>query len=355
MCLTLIGMLHFRLDPQNVTKAYAFAAVAKAEGIDFFYFTPGKINFEAKTILGKELINGQWVEKVFPFPDVVYNAGTSSSPRSKAKSNRLKEMIPFTSHSVGGKHKLYKKILEGKKFAKHLIPFGAVTKKEIIYNYVAKYKKIILKPRSGNQGNGIFFVKKRGEKYLVIEKAKKRILTSKEFNKFVKSKILLNNYLIQQYVSCRTKSNSSYDFRIHIQKNGQGKWVLTSIYARIGPYGSIISNISNGGSAAELEAILKQEFPKSHKTIAAKLKTFGLKLGAHMDEIYALSFDELGIDVGIDKNNNFWLYEVNWRPGVPVIFYLELDVAINSLQYAVYLAEVSKNRKSIATKVKTID
>ena len=42
--MTLIGMLHHRKDPINVRKAYAFAAVAKVEGIDFFYFTPGKVD-----------------------------------------------------------------------------------------------------------------------------------------------------------------------------------------------------------------------------------------------------------------------------------------------------------------------
>lgn len=42
--MTLIGMLHHRADPNNVRKAYAYAAVAKAEGVNFFYFTPGKVN-----------------------------------------------------------------------------------------------------------------------------------------------------------------------------------------------------------------------------------------------------------------------------------------------------------------------
>lgn len=38
-----IGMLHHRKDPINVRKAYAFAAVAKVEGIDFFISLQGKL------------------------------------------------------------------------------------------------------------------------------------------------------------------------------------------------------------------------------------------------------------------------------------------------------------------------
>jgi hypothetical protein len=44
--MTLIGMLHHRRDPSKVKKAYAYAAVAKAEGITFFYFTLGKVNIK---------------------------------------------------------------------------------------------------------------------------------------------------------------------------------------------------------------------------------------------------------------------------------------------------------------------
>ena len=36
LAMTIIGMLHHRLDPTTVLKSYAFAAVAKAEGATFF-------------------------------------------------------------------------------------------------------------------------------------------------------------------------------------------------------------------------------------------------------------------------------------------------------------------------------
>ncbi|MEH7490377.1 YheC/YheD family protein, partial [Priestia megaterium] len=54
-------------------------------------------------------------------------------------------------------------------------------------------------------------------------------------------------------------------------------------------------------------------------------------------------FDELGIDVGLDKKGRLWIFEVNWRPGPPVIMNVELDVVRNTLQYAQYLAD--KNKK----------
>ena len=51
--------------------------------------------------------------------------------------------------------------------------------------------------------------------------------------------------------------------------------------------------------------------------------------------------DELGIDVGLDENNKIWIFEVNWRPGCPPAFYLELDVVKNLINYAILLAKQS--------------
>ena len=82
------------------------------------------------------------------------------------------------------------------------------------------------------------------------------------------------------------------------------------------------------------------------------LEHFSLSLANHLDEIQMVQYgeviDEIGIDVGLDENLKIWMYEVNWRPGCPPAFYLELDVVINSIQYAKYVAEnQSKINKEI--------
>ena len=51
------------------------------------------------------------------------------------------------------------------------------------------------------------------------------------------------------------------------------------------------------------------------------------------------------------KQRKLWIYEVNWRPGCPPTFYLELDVVKNTIKYAMYIA---KNQKAIQSKIKEI-
>src|SRR3954471_16697262 len=113
--MTLIGMLHHRKDPNTVIKSYAYAAVAKAEGVKFVYFTPGSVNFVNRSIKGKVYENGKWVERITVFPDVIYNAG---SPEKLAKSKeiiqKLQEDIPFTTHSIGNKWNINERLKEAK-------------------------------------------------------------------------------------------------------------------------------------------------------------------------------------------------------------------------------------------------
>ncbi len=157
---------------------------------------------------------------------------------------------------------------------------------------------------------------------------------------------------MQPYIQSITKSGQVYDFRLHVQKNGEGKWVVTTVYPRIAPNGSIIPNINNGGFTNYLDPFLEQEFKEEAYNIRRMLEHFSLALAHHLDEIQMEKFgeviDEIGIDVGLDQQQKIWMYEVNWRPGCPPAFYLELDVVINSIRYAMYLA---KNPKRVKKKM----
>ncbi|EEL70420.1 Glutathione synthase S6 modification [Bacillus mycoides] len=160
---------------------------------------------------------------------------------------------------------------------------------------------------------------------------------------FLSDKIQEKGYIVQQFISCQMKSGHVYDFRLHVQRNGEGNWVITSIFPRIGPLGSVVSNMASGGYSTYLDIFLKTEFDNDWYNIQRYLERFAVSFSNHFNSLYKdVLFDELGIDVGIDKNQKLWLFEVNWRPGVPNIFNLELDVARNLVHYARYLADKHK-------------
>ncbi|RFU62598.1 YheC/YheD family protein [Peribacillus saganii] len=347
--MTLIGMLHRRADPSKVRRAYAYSVVAKAEGVILFYFTPGMVNIVDEMINGKVYENGQWVNRTFPFPDVIYNASYPASEKAEEISNYLYEKIPFTSHSVGNKLSVYKRINEGSEFKDFLIPTFELTNAAKLSVIEKHYSNFILKPVSGHQGSGILFVEKESyRRYRVKEKGKAVTLEKEEFMDLVSRKIKKQEYLVQPYFTFKMKSGQVYDIRLHVQKNGEGKWVITALYPRVGAFGLLTSNMSSGGYTCFPDVFLKGEFGDFWYDMKRTLAAFAISFSTHFDTLYDdVNFDELGIDVGIDKDQKLWLIEVNWRPGPPIIFNCELDVAKNTIHYAKYLAEQAKKKKSL--------
>ncbi|MFJ5771903.1 YheC/YheD family protein [Psychrobacillus sp. NPDC093180] len=355
--MTTIGMLHHRKDPKSVIKSYAYAAVAKAEGVNFFYFSPGVVNFVNRSIRGQVYENGSWKEKIMPFPDVIYNAG---SPEKLAKSkeiiDKLKSEIPFTTNSIGNKWNITERLMEAKEFASYLIPSEVVKNVENFYKFISSFHKVVLKPIDGRKGKGIFFISEIEKGYEVRKDSDNVFYTREQLNVFLEDKLSSGTFIVQPYIQSVNKSGQVYDFRLHVQKNGEGKWVITTIYPRVAPNGSIIPNINNGGFTNYLDPFLLQEFKEEAFDIRRMLEHFSLSLANHLDEIQMVKYgeviDEIGIDVGLDENLKIWIYEVNWRPGCPPAFYLELDVVIHSIQYAKFIAENQSKIKKEISKVK---
>jgi len=352
MDLILIGMLHHRKDPRSVQKSYAYAVVAKAEGAELLYFSPKSVNFNEKKIKGYMYIDGKWQEVESNFPDVIYNTGSPEKlEKSKDILSKLKEEIPFTTNSIGNKMRVQRRLEKYGEFSKYLIPSEIIHSTNGFFSFLRQYRKIVFKPVNGHKGQGISFIESIQDKYHVLIGSESYIFSFEEMKDFVSNKLNQEIYLVQPYVNCKTKEGIAYDIRLHVQKNGEGKWVITAIYPRFGCCGSIVSNINSGGSTNYLIPFLKQEFGDEYYDVKKYLEVFSLQLAEHMDKIqqenFSESIDELGIDVALDDMKKIWIYEINWRPGCPPAFYLELDVVINTIRYAMLLAKEHENKSLI--------
>lgn len=334
-----IGMLHFRKHPQKVKKAYACAAVAKMEGIEFFYFSPGNVKFEEKMINGYIFEEGKWIQKKMVFPDVIYNPTSLKTVKGKKVYRKLKNIIPFTSHPIGNKLKVYRKIKEMAEFSNYLIPSAKIKEPQTVFNALNDYKKIVIKPLSGNNGKNVIFIERKKEQFNLIRGNKQITVDEAELSSIIETHIQEKIFLVQPFVSCKTKDGLPFDIRIHVQKNGLGEWDTTLIYPRIGPKDGIVSNVSSGGYTGKIDKFLEREYGLESYDIKKALDHFAIQFPIKFDDIYLRSLDELGIDIGIDENKKIWIYEVNWRPGYG---YRGFDAARNIIPYAAHLALQNK-------------
>jgi hypothetical protein len=333
-------MLHYRKNPTDVKKAYPYAAVAKMEGIPFYYFSFNNVDFNNMKINGWIYNHGEWVQKLMEFPTVIIN---SSNPKTEKQSEilkKLKEYAIFTSYPVGNKLKVYKKVLEGKEFSSYLIPSAKLNNPNELISFLDKHSKAVLKPLTGNQGKKVLFIEKmnESEQYKLMDGQIGKEFNQKDMEFLIDGLILEQDYLLQPFIECRTHASLTYDFRLHVQKNGRGLWEITLIYPRISGTSKLISNISSGGYRGDLEPFLTEEFGEESERIKAALENFALSFSAHFNTLYEHSFDELGIDVGIDQEQRLWIFEVNWRPGCK---HREFEVARRLIPYCKFLANVN--------------
>ena len=343
----LIGFLHQRKNPRRVVKTYAFASVAKAEGVELLYFNPKQVNFETRTISGYIYENGDWHQVESRFPDVIYNTGSPEKLANyKTIIEQLRAEIPFTTYSIGNKMSVYRRLKEAGEFNNYLIPTKVIFNTNDFFDFLNQYKKIVFKPQDGHKGQGVTYIEKTQDLYMINRSKKSEVVDYFEIKNYISRCLQEESYLAQPYIRSKTKNGITFDLRLHVQKDGSGDWVVTAIYPRFSLADSIVANINSGGATNYLIPFLKQEYPDEFFDLRRYLEVFALQLARHLDKIhiekYNETIDEIGIDVGLDDMRKIWIYEVNWRPGCPPTFYLELDVVKNTIHYAMYLANQHK-------------
>ncbi|MBP1971729.1 glutathione synthase/RimK-type ligase-like ATP-grasp enzyme [Virgibacillus natechei] len=331
------------LCPTNPRKAYTEARInalvneAERQEVNLLFFSSDDVDFDKKQVTADVFDNDEWQRVTGPFPDVINNIGSKSRMQYSRTERKLRREIPFTSFSIGNKLHLPRKLAKSGKFAELLVGFKIASDETIIHDFLNKYGTAVFKPLRGRKGENIYFVKKKGNRYSFLEHKKEQILSREKFEKWIREVILRkkNSYMVQRYIECRTKDEEPYDIRAHVQKDGEGKWQLTRIYPRIGHKKSILSNVSQGGRTEELGTLFANEFGDSSKQYESDIRKLSMDLTWHVDKLYGLALDELGLDLAIDKNGRFWLHEVNTGPQST---HHEGDRAINTIAYAEYIA-----------------
>lgn len=304
---------------RNYKKPQKFVRVlAKASSyynIELVYCHPLDVDKENHIIHGQTLYKNKWIKKDIKVPQ--YIDINSYCYKYKDIMNYLNEFsILSSARKFGSKEKVYSKLIQDGEF-RYMIPESFVVEDlSDIKNFFDKNPNIILKPIKGQKGSGIYAIKKLANQYKLYHDNRMEVLNNNELYQFIEHEILDNNYLAQSYISSTTNSDNPFDIRIRLEKNGIGKWEVTTYLVRIGSNSSVVSNISQGGSVSSLNSFLKSNYLQSWKSIRKEIEYIGNKLPYKLESIFEKEYTSLGIDLGLDKQGNIFLFEVNTAPGV---------------------------------------
>ncbi|MVP00885.1 YheC/YheD family protein [Paenibacillus lutrae] len=326
-------------------------------------FSPKDVNWQQGTVSGYLLLpEGGWVRKTVPLPDVVYNRLPSRKAEKMEsteifKQRFVKRNIPLFNWGFFDKWDVYR-LLENdpvfKFVPESVLNPTAMQIKELLENH----KFIYLKPTAGSLGIGIYRITySQGRGYFVrYRRSGKNVLL--RFNKFdglVKmlgvNRGKLNNYVIQQGIRLIEIDSCPIDFRFHMTKNGNNEWVVAAIGAKKAGKGSVTTHLRNGGQLMTAEQALKQVYGGRSESILTKMKETSIELAKAIEHNYNHPLGELGFDLGIDQNEQTWMFEANAKPGRSIFKHPGLkqqDKAslANVYDHCVYLSRFRARRDS---------
>lgn len=334
-----IGIFHSWINPREAFPKQRLQATlneGEKQHTNLYFFTSTDIDFENKQINADTFRNHTWERVTVPFPDVINNTGAGRHSQAERK---LQRIVPFTSFHVGNKFTLPRRMLQLRKFADLLVPFTVCMSEDKTYQFIENNNKAVFKALGSNRGEDIYFVTKKGSRYIMLDQKKERILSESDFKQFVEQTILAEkgSYIIQRYIHTRTKADEPYHFRSHVQKDHHGEWGITHIYPRIGSKKSNLSNISTEGRVEDFPTFLREQYGEKQGGIYEKeILDLSIDVTKQLDKLYGMTLNELGLDFAIDDTGRIWMHEANNGPQTA---YHEEKRAINFIAYAKYIAE----------------
>ncbi|SFI83087.1 YheC/YheD family endospore coat-associated protein [Thermoflavimicrobium dichotomicum] len=334
-----------------------FLTAGASEKPFIYVFTPEMIHWPTKTVTGlyyKKDAAGveQWVRHVSPLPDVVYervpNRKAESLTRVRSCLLRLKEEENCRIFNQGffDKWTIYE-LLKDEQRTKGFTPETHLAPSiETIKYMLDKYHMVYLKPSGGSLGMGILRITyhpKHGY-FCRFHQGERNVL-----HRFQSVEKLLQyyfrhqphrfkNYLVQQGIRLLKVNGRPVDFRVHMHKDSTGNWKVVGIAAKVAGSGCITTHVRTGGTVYT-DDILNHLFPEKAKNVKSSLVEAAIEIAEALEEKLSGPLGELGMDMGIDQQNQIWLFEVNSKPGRHIFHHPSLREA--GRQSAKYITEYS--------------
>ncbi|MNM56410.1 Endospore coat-associated protein YheD [compost metagenome] len=304
-------------------------------GLDVFVFTPADVDNRGQRVhaLIFDPGAGRWSRGWRPFPDMIYDR---CRIQRSARFQQLLEFrskyshLAFLNRPLRNKWTIHQTFEQKSRFRPHLPDTLLYRSSADLRRMLKENPVLYIKPINGTGGRGILRIERpkhpAGRFDMQGRRQNRQIIAPRrvsltELEAIVRRWCLGGRFLIQQGIPLRLPDGRVHDYRMLVQKNGEGKWELTGMAGRVGARRSVTSNLHGGGHAARAETLLKEWLGSGEKAaqviqIAGKL---GLDAAAFLEESFG-ALCELALDLAIDREGRIYILEVNPKPAREVFF-----------------------------------
>jgi glutathione synthase/RimK-type ligase-like ATP-grasp enzyme len=323
-----------------------FEAIHKAAyslGIGCYVFFPQNLGNTNGKLRAYSFQGKTWIESFVPFPHVVYDRIPFRSLETAPDYINFKRSIlkhtggrMFNRTGFFSKWQIYSQCKKDLPKDLLLPKTEMVVKAQSVIRRASDWEEVWLKPDAGSLGRGVYRLVKEPFGFTLESSDHSSMdqLGETELLSFLKELLSNEHYLIQQGISRAEYNRHPFDIRILVQKNGNGKFVITNQFARLAAHGQIVSNLHAGANGHPLKDLLTQ-------AERSTLRKHALACAQHLDSVLPGTIGELGLDMILDRNRRFWFLEANAKPFLKME---EADprsqkIAKRIVEFAIYLCK----------------
>ena len=301
----------------------------KKIGLDVYVFTPMDVHTSKEQIhaLVFDPQTGKWSRKWRSFPNMIYDRCRIQ------RSARFQQLLQFRSkyshltylnRPLRNKWTIHQTFSQKSRFRQHLPETVLYHSAADLLNMLKHNPVIYIKPANGTGGRGILRIEKLKNSTGMFDiqgrRQDRRIIPPRKVSlsrltSIVRQWCLGGRFLVQQGIPLRLPGGRFHDYRMLVQKNGQGKWEMTGMAGRIGAARSVTSNLHGGGHAVRAEVLLKQWLGSDEKAdkVMRTAEKLGLEAAAYLENSFS-ALCELALDLAIDREGKIFVLEVNPKP-----------------------------------------
>lgn len=353
-----LGIMALYLNGKKLEEVDYFRKLTiqgKKLEMNVIVFTPEDLHPTKKAVaaLQYDPLKAKWTRSWKAIPDLIYDRCRYQKNYRFPLLREFRAAYPqltYLNRPIAHKWNIHQLLYKDRSIRAFLPETVQYHKPSDLIPFLQKYTFVYMKPSDGTGGRGILCIRRLANgKYLIQgrDRSRRIIIPRKMRAEQIAASFhswgFKDHYLIQQGIPLALPDGRVHDYRLLIQKNGQGKWEVTGCAGRIGPLRSITSNLHGGGKAMPMLKLLQSRFTASDKIteIQETMEQLSHMVAVHLEKHYG-RLCELALDIGVSPTGQVWLLEVNPKPAREVFIRIkEFDTyekAIRRpLEYALWL------------------
>ncbi len=242
------------------------------------------------------------------------------------------------------------KVLKEDKWINSFVPETRLMTEENLWELLAKYGTVILKPAAGSAGRGIINISSEGNgRFMVQVKLTKQVVTRddlfscltqeilKGFAQYIDSgevnKILSETYIVQHRIPLTEIDHRPFDIRVMVQRKSDSPWKVTGKLAKLANSGYAITNVNLGATILPIETAIQRSSLKhlSQQTLLSQLDQVALRAAERL-QYQNPSIRVIGFDMCFDTQGKVWIIEANKSPHDNIFLQLEDKTMYETIQ-----------------------